>query len=94
MVAELVDTRPPPGSGPTRTDGIQCPDCGYGGSRVTDKRNTAWRIRRRRECGSCGAKYTTYEACASPREVGYCVWAPSSARMDGGPTGWERIPKR
>ena len=40
---------------------MNCPHCGASDSRVTDSRETADGIRRRRECLSCGVRYTTYE---------------------------------
>jgi len=42
---------------------MRCPFCAYDDSQVKDSRptedNTA--IRRRRQCGSCGARFTTFE---------------------------------
>lgn len=40
-----------------------CKQCGYTGSKVVDKRNNNDNntIRRRRECLSCGNRFTTYE---------------------------------
>jgi transcriptional repressor NrdR len=40
-----------------------CPYCGYSDSRVLDSRPTLEgnSIRRRRECGGCGKRFTTYE---------------------------------
>ncbi len=40
---------------------MHCPYCGFGDSRVTDSRNAEDGIRRRRECLSCGERFTTYE---------------------------------
>lgn len=42
---------------------MRCPFCGYSDSRVIDSRPTVEgnSIRRRRECGSCGKRFTTYE---------------------------------
>ncbi len=40
---------------------MQCPYCGNGDSRVVDTRATGESIRRRRECQSCGKRFTTYE---------------------------------
>lgn len=40
---------------------MRCPHCGHPDSRVTDSRDTGGEIRRRRECSSCGARFTTYE---------------------------------
>lgn len=44
---------------------MRCPKCGFDDSKVIDSRpaesNDA--IRRRRECGACGFRFTTYERC-------------------------------
>ena len=46
---------------------MKCPYCGYSGSKVIDSRpadeNSS--IRRRRECLSCGKRFTTYETVES-----------------------------
>jgi transcriptional regulator NrdR family protein len=41
--------------------GIVCPKCGSAFYHVVDSRQIADTIRRRRECGECGTRYTTYE---------------------------------
>ena len=42
---------------------MNCPYCGHSDSRVVDSRETEIKeaIRRRRECISCGQRFTTYE---------------------------------
>lgn len=42
---------------------MKCPSCGYTESKVIDSRpsDDGERIRRRRECLSCGTRFTTYE---------------------------------
>lgn len=40
---------------------MKCPECGYNDSKVVDSRPTDNKIRRRRECISCGFRFTTYE---------------------------------
>ncbi len=42
---------------------MQCPHCGYNGSKVVDSRPTddGRVIRRRRECEHCGFRFTTFE---------------------------------
>ena len=40
---------------------MDCPYCGYPDSRVIDSREVNEGIRRRRQCLSCGARFTTYE---------------------------------
>ncbi|MXY59888.1 MAG: transcriptional repressor NrdR [Chloroflexi bacterium] len=40
---------------------MHCPNCGDPNTRVTDSRDTGQDIRRRRECGRCGVRFTTYE---------------------------------
>jgi transcriptional repressor NrdR len=42
---------------------VRCPNCGHNEDRVVDSRSTkeGAAIRRRRECVSCGHRFTTYE---------------------------------
>lgn len=40
---------------------MNCPYCGYQDSRVIDSRDVNQGIRRRRQCLSCGSRFTTYE---------------------------------
>ena len=40
---------------------MNCPYCGYQDSKVVDSREVNEGIRRRRECLSCGSRFTTYE---------------------------------
>lgn len=40
---------------------MKCPFCGSADSRVIDTRTSGERIRRRRECGACEKRFTTYE---------------------------------
>ncbi len=42
-----------------------CPFCGYRDSRVIDSRDAYDGIRRRRQCLSCGSRFTTYERLQS-----------------------------
>ena len=46
---------------------MKCPYCGYGESKVIDSRpaEEGTSIRRRRECLSCGKRFTTYETVES-----------------------------
>ncbi len=46
---------------------MKCPYCGYFDSKVVDSRPTdeGGKIRRRRECISCGKRFTTYELVES-----------------------------
>lgn len=46
---------------------MRCPFCGYTESKVVDSRPTDEyeKIRRRRECEKCGARFTTYEIIES-----------------------------
>jgi transcriptional repressor NrdR len=50
---------------------MRCPQCGSRDTRVVDSRDLeeAATIRRRRECGECGARFTTYERIEAPRLV-------------------------
>ena len=40
---------------------MKCPFCGSDDSHVIDTRSSGERIRRRRECGACKKRFTTYE---------------------------------
>ena len=40
---------------------MNCPYCGYYDSKVVDSRDVNDGIRRRRQCLSCGSRFTTYE---------------------------------
>ena len=40
---------------------MNCPHCGFNDSKVLDSRESTEGIRRRRECLSCGTRFTTYE---------------------------------
>lgn len=42
--------------------GPDCPSCGHDRSHVLDRRDG---VRRRRVCGSCGARFTTYEVTSA-----------------------------
>ena len=44
---------------------MRCPYCGSTDSRVTDSRDAGEGVRRRRECLSCGVRFTTYERIQS-----------------------------
>ena len=44
---------------------MRCPECGHDDSKVIDSRPTDGKIRRRRECLSCKARFTTYEVVES-----------------------------
>ena len=43
-----------------------CPKCGSSDSKVIESRDATSAIRRRRECLSCGNRYTTYERIEHP----------------------------
>jgi len=40
---------------------MNCPYCGYHDSKVVDSRDVNEGVRRRRQCLSCGSRFTTYE---------------------------------
>ena len=40
---------------------MYCPHCGHDDSKVIDSRDSGGGVRRRRECASCGQRFTTYE---------------------------------
>lgn len=48
---------------------MRCPTCGHDDLKVLDSRPAKERaaIRRRRECGACGKRVTTYESLETPR---------------------------
>ncbi len=50
---------------------MRCPKCGCGDTRVADSRmqEATNAIKRRRECLSCGYRFTTFERCEDPIEV-------------------------
>jgi transcriptional repressor NrdR len=46
---------------------VQCPYCGSQDSNVVETRDAAEGLRRRRTCGSCKRRFTTYEKVGSPQ---------------------------
>jgi transcriptional repressor NrdR len=49
---------------------MRCPRCGERETRVVDSRDLdEASIRRRRECETCGARFTTYERIEAPRLI-------------------------
>jgi transcriptional repressor NrdR len=50
---------------------VRCPQCGVRDTRVVDSRDLeeSATIRRRRECGACGTRFTTYERVEAARLV-------------------------
>ncbi|HIR90969.1 MAG TPA: transcriptional repressor NrdR [Candidatus Limicola stercorigallinarum] len=50
---------------------MRCPKCGKDDTRVVDSRlqEASNAIKRRRECRSCGYRFTTFERCEDPIEV-------------------------
>lgn len=50
---------------------MRCPKCGADDTRVIDSRmqDKTNAIKRRRECRSCGYRFTTFERCEDPIEV-------------------------
>ena len=50
---------------------MRCPKCGHDDTRVIDSRmqDSSNAIKRRRECRSCGYRFTTFERCEDPIEV-------------------------
>lgn len=45
---------------------MKCPLCGFDDSKVVDSRPADGKIRRRRECIKCRARFTTYEVIEKP----------------------------
>ena len=64
-----------------RPDGLLCPQCGHGVSTVVDVRANAGndRLRRRRECVSCRARFTTAEVIVSEERQARIARARRSA---------------
>ena len=48
---------------------MKCPYCGFEDSKVIDSRPSDERKRRRRECLSCGKRFTTYEIVEQPLRI-------------------------
>jgi transcriptional repressor NrdR len=46
---------------------MQCPFCGSSSHKVVDSRESSDAIRRRRECESCGSRFTSYERAEAVR---------------------------
>jgi transcriptional repressor NrdR len=46
---------------------VRCPYCSSESTQVTDTRPADDAVRRRRECASCGQRFTTYERAEEPR---------------------------
>ncbi|MBE6839083.1 MAG: transcriptional repressor NrdR [Ruminococcus sp.] len=45
---------------------MRCPFCEYEDTKVIDSRPVDGKKRRRRECGNCGKRFTTYESVEMP----------------------------
>ena len=45
---------------------MRCPFCGFDDTKVIDSRPADGKKRRRRECTSCGKRFTTYESIEMP----------------------------
>lgn len=67
------------GGGAGVNHGILCPSCGCGESGVVDTRHRPGRIRRRRECIACGARFTTHEHVVGDR---YALRSPATVLSD------------
>jgi transcriptional repressor NrdR len=46
---------------------VRCPYCSADSTQVIDTRPAEDAVRRRRECGACGQRFTTYERAEEPR---------------------------
>lgn len=46
---------------------MECPKCAHSESDVIDSRGAAKAVRRRRQCGTCTYRFTTYERVERPR---------------------------
>lgn len=56
------------------------PDCG-GITRVLDSRESGASVRRRRECDSCGVRFTTYEVIAEQAPVRQRIAIATAQRL-------------
>lgn len=45
---------------------MKCPFCGFDDSKVVDSRPKDDKVKRRRECMKCGARFTTFETVEKP----------------------------
>ena len=61
---------------------MKCPYCGFESSKVVDSRPAEEKKRRRRECLSCGKRFTTYEIVEQP------LWIV--IKRDGSPEPYDR----
>ena len=50
---------------------MKCPFCGFEDTKVIDSRPSEGKKRRRRECTSCGKRFTTYEVVEKPMLMVY-----------------------
>ena len=50
---------------------MKCPFCGFEDTKVIDSRPSEGKQRRRRECTSCGKRFTTYEVVEKPMLMVY-----------------------
>ena len=50
---------------------MKCPLCGFEDTKVIDSRPSEGKKRRRRECTSCGKRFTTYEVVEKPMLMVY-----------------------
>lgn len=50
---------------------MKCPFCGFPDTKVIDSRTSDEKKRRRRECISCGKRFTTYESFEKPMLMVY-----------------------
>ena len=48
---------------------MNCPQCGSTQTRVTDTRSSADSVRRRRECMTCGQRWSTVEKQLAPAKA-------------------------
>ena len=51
----------------SRIQRVLCPYCAADSTQVIDTRPIPDGVRRRRECGECGERFTTYERVEEPR---------------------------
>lgn len=61
---------------------MQCPNCGGENFRTIDSRRAKAHIRRRRECETCGTRFTTKEVVAGEKEIVRVLSPSQDALLD------------
>ena len=70
----------------SRIQSVRCPYCSADATQVIDTRPADDAVRRRRECGACGQRFTTDEQLEA-----VAAWIAAEVRREGGEALAERI---